>query len=275
MDLPTTQSLHQAVVNNLKFLEETKLNTGAIKTGFKNIDDKYCGLALGEFLILCGNKSIGKTPFLVNLALNVSLTNPVLYLSFDLTNTELTDLFISSASNISLSKITNQSLNFYDEIVLNEARQNIKNYKVFLNGKPNGYLNTFKEYCKQQVKENGIKLIVVDCLQKVNYSYSYEIAELKNIAIENNVCVIGASKFEQNIDKETELLDLQLDSSIIALADKIIVMSRPEYFGIEINEMGESQRNITNLTVLKNKQGALATFKFLHYPNFTRFTEME
>ena len=52
-------------------------------------------------------------------------------------------------------------------------------------------------------------------------------------------------------------------------------MSRPEYFGIEINEMGESQRNITNLTVLKNKQGALATFKFLHYPNFTRFTEME
>ena len=43
-------------------------------------------------------------------------------------------------------------------------------------------------------------------------------------------------------------------------------MSRPEYFGIEINEMGESQRNITNLTVLKNKQGALATFKFFTLP---------
>jgi replicative DNA helicase len=89
------------------------------------------------------------------------------------------------------------------------------------------------------------------------------------------VFTIGASKFEQNIHKETELPDLQLDSSIIALADKIIVMSRPEYFGIKINEMGESQRNITNLTVLKNKQGALATFKFLHYPDFTRFIEVE
>jgi replicative DNA helicase len=275
MVLPTTQSLHQAVVNNLKFLEENQLDTGTIKTLFKNIDDNYGGLALGEFIIFGGNKSIGKTPFLIHLALNVSLLNPVLYLSFDFTNTELTNRFISSASSISLSKITEQSLDFYEKIVLNEVRKNINNHKIFINGNPTFNLNKFKDYCLEQVKANNIKLIIVDCLNKMSIDYNNEIAELKNIAKENNVCIIGASQLEQNFDKETELSYLQLDSSIIALADKIIVMRRPEYFGIETNEIGESVRDITNLMVLKNKQGTLAAFNFRYNMNFTKFTEIQ
>ncbi len=274
MSLPITQSLHQAVIHNLKFLEESKLDTGVIKTLFKNIDDKYGGLALGEFIILGGNKSIGKTPFLINLALNISLLNPVLYISFEESNSALTNRFISSAAEISLTKITEQSLDFYDEIVLNEVRKNIKNHKIYISDKSAFATNKFKEYCIEQIEQNGIKLIVVDYLQKMSIDYYKEITELKAIATENNICIIGASQFSQKLYHQTNLSDLPLDSSIIALADKIIVMSRPEYFGIDANEMGESLRDITKLSVLNNNQGVLLDFKFINNINFTKFTEL-
>lgn len=271
----SSESLSQLAINNLSFVTQSNLYTGAIKSGFNNIDNTLGGLSRGEFIIIGGIKNVGKTTFLIHLALNVSLINPVLFISYSVPNGDLANLFISNLAPISIEHITDKNVSFYDELVLNEVRSTIKNYKVFIGNNCNELSTSFNDYCKQQIEQNGIQLIIVDGLQTMRNYCPTAINELKKIAKENNICVIAASGYEQAFYGKLELSNFQIDDSIIATADKVIVVNRPECFGITHNEKAESWKSITEIVMIKNNQGALATFKFGFVPNYTKFIEIK
>ena len=74
--------------------------SGVIKTGFDDLDALLGGFRLGEFVVIGGRPGMGKSHFLVNLSLNISKTNPVFYVTFDLSEFLLTTRFVSAVSKI-------------------------------------------------------------------------------------------------------------------------------------------------------------------------------
>lgn len=258
---------------------DLSLFSAILKTGYENFDKKFGGFTSGEFVVIGGRPSMGKTQILLALCKNISESIPTLYFTFDHTEIILTTRFISSLSNIPINKILQNDLE-PEEIKRVEYYQKYSSkYNLFISEESNS-IDDFKEQCLRQIKENGIKIIIVDYLQKMTANkgdnkspLAIITSELKEFAKANNVVLIAASQLNRSLeirggDKRPQLNDLKGSDSIEEDADKVIFMYRPEYYCITTDENGNYTKGVVELIMAKNKNGKLGTIKLLRDINF-------
>jgi len=261
-----------------------------LRTGFKNLDELIGGFFPGEFVVIGARPSMGKTQLLINLALNISRINPVLFFSFDLPDFMLVNRCISTLADIPLQHVLQPELATSKEKQhIAEISKLLNTHNIYINGGSVNNLSSFRQQCMNQIKETGIKVIIVDTLQHVSLSRfrgnrEQEISnftrELKAIANETGVVVITSSQLSRSVEirKESKipvLSDLRDSGCIEQDADKVIMMYRPEYYGITLDEMGESTEGETHLLIAKNKYGNLGAAKIQMLSTKTGFIDME
>ena len=110
-----TVSISNLLNENLNQLKSGSPTSKMIKSGFSEFDKEFGGFSHGEFVVIGGRPSMGKTQLLVNLALNISSSIPVLYLTFDLSKNLLTNRFISTITEIPINKILQNIINEDDQ----------------------------------------------------------------------------------------------------------------------------------------------------------------
>lgn len=266
-------SIAQLALDNLSLMAQSPKNINVVKTGFSDFDQQFSGLGLGELVVIGGRPAMGKTQLVINMALNISTTTPLLYFSLDLSSFALSCRFLASLSSINTQKIIQNKLNDKEKDDLNDAVKKLDDYKIFVNDSSNYSILALKEHCKKHIEENGVKVIIIDYLQlisplKFRNNREVEISiitrELKNIAKEFNVCVIVSSQLSRAVesrggDKRPKLSDLRESGSIEQDADMVIFLYRPEYYGIMEDVDGNSTNRIAELIVAKNRNGALGT----------------
>lgn len=283
-----SKNIAELYSNNMQVLQNNQL-TNVIKTGFKNFDDEFGGFLPGEFVVIGGRPSMGKTQLLVNLSLNISQKTSILYFTFDLSEFLLTNRFISSLSGVPVSKILLKTLSNEENRKLTSLEQSIQKQLIFINDSCNNSISAFTAHCKKQVEENDVKIIIVDYLQMMSSSkhrnnremeISYISKELKNIAKENNVCVIATSQLSRAVEtrggyKKPHLSDLRESGAIEQDADKVIFIYRYEYYGITEDEEGNNTAGLMELIMAKNRNGNLGSIKLMRDKNFTTFSVFE
>jgi len=284
-----SKNIADLVSENLTQLKEETHQGNAIKTGFTEFDKLFGGFGLGELIVIGGRPSMGKTQLLVNLSLNISVATPVLYFTFDLSEFLLTCRFISSFTGIAVNKILQQELTDEQKAKLASIGNGFNKHKIFVNDSCNNSFTALKAHCQKQIEEHGVKVIVVDYLQmmssnKYRNSRELEIShisrELKNIAKDFNVCVIAASQLSRAVEtrggsKHPQLSDLRESGAIEQDADKVIFIYRPEYYGIDCDEEGNSTAGLTELILAKNRNGSLGKVKLLRDANFTNYRDFD
>ena len=260
-----------------------------IKTGFTEFDALFGGFALGENVVIGGRPSMGKTQLLVNLAGNMAKKWPVLFLSYDLSLAWLTYRFISLFTGIAMNKIVQQDLTEAERKLIQNSKEQFDALKLFVNDSCSNNLFSFRELCKKQIEENGIKVIVIDYLQLMSLSKHYgnrenEISkiyrELKNIARDFNVCVIASSQLSRALElkdsnKIPKLTDLRDSGAIEQDADKVIWIYRPEYYHFYEFEDGSQTKNYALMIMAKNKNGPLGSVRIRRDDSFTKFSDDE
>jgi len=284
-----SKSIANLVSENLKQLQNETHQGNAIKTGFKEFDRMFGGFGLGELVVIGARPSMGKTQLLVNLSLNISVATPVLYFTFDLSEFLLTSRFISSLSGIAVNKILQHELTDEQKEKIISIGNKFDRHKVFVNDSCNNSFTALKAHCQKQIKENGVKVIIVDYLQmmssnKYRNSRELEISfisrELKNIAKDFNVCVVASSQLSRAVEsrggsKYPQLSDLRESGAIEQDADKVIFIYRPEYYGLECDEEGNSTAGLTEIILAKNRNGSLGIVKLLRDANFTNYRDFD
>lgn len=284
-----TESLSNLINENLNQLKSGSPTSKMIKSGFSEFDKEFGGFAHGEFIVIGGRPSMGKTQLLVNLALNTSSSIPVLYLTFDLSKHLLTNRFISTITGIPINKILQNDINEDDQKKLILAESKLNDYKIFVNDSCNSSLYLLRSICEKQIQENQIKVIFVDYLQMISSNkyrnnreleISYISRELKNIAKDFNVCVIASSQLSRAVeqrggDKKPMLADLRESGAIEQDADKVIFVYRPAYYGFVFDENGNNVEEITELILAKNRTGSLGVVKLLRDSNFTNYRNFD
>jgi len=267
----------------LAILNNRKRDENLVKTGFKEYDNLFGGLLLGELVVVGGRPSMGITQLLINLTLNVSIKTPVLYFTLDLSTPVLTNRFISSITNIDVSKLLHPDLTSREKKIVNRVGVNLRAHQIYISESQNHSLSDLRSFCENQINERGVKIIIVDYLQLMNSkepnirhlkvgSFTHE---LRKIAVDFNVCVIVASQLSRSVeirggDKRPQLSDLKDSSAIEQDADKVIFLYRPEYYRIMINEDGMDTTGILELIMAKNRNGNLGTVKLKRNSNATR-----
>lgn len=274
---------------SLKLLAQENQNSNTIKTGFVDLDKAIGGFSAGELVVIGGRPSMGKTQLLVNLSLNISQVHPVLYFTFDLTESILAHRFLSSLSEIAIDKILQHELADNEKAKLNTLEKDFAKYKIFINDSMNKSVSALKAHCEKQVQHHGIKVIVVDYLQMINSNryrnnreleVSHITRELKNIAKDLNVCVIAASQLSRAVEsrggsKHPQLSDLRESGAIEQDADKVIFIYRAEYYGLTEDENNNNTAGIAELIIAKNRNGKLATVKLKRNRNFTNYENFD
>ena len=275
------------VTENLKQMKSKTPNANSIKSGFAEFDVNFGGFGLGEFVVIGGRPSMGKTQLLVNLALNMSTAHPVLYFTFDLSESILTNRFISSLSGVAVSKILQGDLSDEEHQVLAAIEPVFAQHKILLNDSCSNSMTDLRAHCKQQIEAHGVKVIIIDYLQLMSATkhrnnreleISYISRALKNIARDFNVCVIATSQLSRAVEvrggaKIPQLSDLRESGALEQDADKVIFIYRPEYYGISCDEVGNDTTGVTELILAKNRNGALGSVKLKRNDDFTCFTD--
>jgi len=284
-----SKTISLLVSENFKTIQSDVINTNIIKSGYRDLDSAIGGLLLGEFVVVGGRPSMGKTQFLVSLVLNVSITNPVLYFTFDLSESFLTNRFISALSGVAVSKIIQNNLNPFEKNQISSIEDLLSSRKIFINDSSSNSTSSIKSLCKKHIQEDGVKVIVVDFLQMMSSSryrnnreleIGYISRELKNIAKDNNVCVIATSQLNRSVEtrggnKRPQLSDLRDSGSIEQDADKVIFIHRPEYYGFMEDEDGNDLSGIVELIIAKNRNGKIDYVTVRRDSNFTRFIDID
>lgn len=282
-----SKSLTSLFADHLSGLQNKIDTTHLIKSGFGNLDALIGGFLPGEFVVIGGRPAMGKTQFCVNLCLNISKVHPVLYFTYDLSESLLVSRFISALTDIETKKILQNELTSEEKIQITSQKKKIQDHHININDSCNSSVTAFKAHCLKQIYENGIKVILVDYLQMMSTSryrnsreleISYISRELKSLARDHNVCVIATSQLSRSPEKRSMaakpfLSDLRDSGAIEQDADKVIFLYRPEYYAIDVDESGDSVAGLMELIIAKNRNGGLGTVRLKRNAVFSSFTD--
>jgi replicative DNA helicase len=285
-----SKSINMLYAENLSLAMGPAENNNVIKTDFRDLDEKIGGFSPGELIVIGGRPGMGKTQMLVNLALNISMRVPVQYFTFDLSSTLLANRFMATLSGIPARKLLQLDLMEGEKFKLASLQNDMSSRKLFVNDSCSNSISALKLHCLEQIKEHGIKVIIVDYIQMMSSNryrnnreleVSYISRELKNFAKDNNVCVITTSQLSRGVEtrsmgsKKPHLSDLRESGSIEQDADKVIFIYRPEYYSISEDEDGNSTDLMTILIIAKNRNGAVDEVRIRRNKEFTSFMDFE
>jgi len=253
-----------------------------LETGFYRYDTMTDGLQYCEQTIFGARPSQGKTALAVNITEHICLKNkvPTLFFSLEMSIEALVRRLCSSHIGIPLNELRRGA---YTESVF--ARFNAFNAML---SKSNLYMVDAtsgmdeKMICtliRRAVKKYGIKLVVIDYLQKITASKThekrtYEVARvsgaLKSAAISNKVAMLTLAQLNREPDKDKQprkprLSDLADSSQIERDGDVIALLSR--------HPASEDDRlnRLACLTIAKQRDGETGFVELTFNPEFTRF----
>src|SRR5690606_5134191 len=99
---------------------------------------------------------------------------------------------------------------------------------------------------------------------------------IKEIAKELNVPMIALSQLSRSVeqrggDKRPVLSDLRESGAIEQDADIVSFIYRPEYYGFDTDENGESNKGVGEIIIAKHRNGSLDTVRLRFIGEFARF----
>jgi replicative DNA helicase len=271
-----------------KFLE-SNLNRINLDSGLPSFDKKYGGLNLGELVILGARPGVGKTQFLLNVALLVSINHPVAFFSCDVSLKVLSKRFISAVSGIPIIKIDRNELSDDDKEKLSNCTEEFGKHQLFINEGNELTIQALRLKCEEAVREHGVKLIILDNLHylcKAHNRYSRELEinyvcqELRQIAIDLDVCLFASSQLSRSVEyrggtKVPTLSDLRESGAIEQEADKVLFLYSASYYNINEDEYGHSTENTAELHIAKNSTGKLGMIPLKRDSSFAPYHEFD
>jgi len=285
-----TKIITELIAENIRQYDTETYQNAIIKSGFDDFDEQFGGFFPGEFVVVGGRPAMGKTQFLINLSLNISVSVPVLYVTLDWSELLLTTRFISSVTHIPTTNILLHKLDYQQKRKLYNADKTFKNRKLLLHDCCDNNIESLLTDCQKHIREDGVKMIIIDYLQLLNSQnhrnsnrdreMSHICRELKKMCKENNICVIAASQLNRSLEhrgfhNRPQLHDLRESGGIEQDADKVLFIYRPEYYGIVEDADGNNISLMAEIIVAKNRNGRLGEFQLLRDEDFTNFQNIK
>lgn len=263
-----------------------------IGTGYETLDSFTGGWQKTDLIILAARPAMGKTALAMETAKHAALKHgvPVGIFSLEMSSDQLVDRMISSESGVFQDKIKKRNLYDYDWQQIHNNIHKLIDSEIHIDDTPGLTIQALKSKAIRMKERYNIGLIVVDYLQlmeggkdKSNSNREQEIGKisrgLKMIAKELEVPVIALSQLSRKVEerpgnaKRPMLSDLRESGSIEQDADQVVFLYRPEYYGIEEDEEGNSTAGVTELIFGKNRNGICDTVKLNFNGSLMKFSD--
>lgn len=289
------KSLKEVLVKTVHEIEEAKNKkddmTG-VPSGFTALDKLTSGWQKTDLIILAARPAVGKTAFCLNLAMNASMQPepfPVAFFSLEMGAGQLVKRMLAAVTEVSMDAITKGRMQEHEFIQMTQRMNKLASAPIFLDDQ--AALNIFELRAKARrlKQKHDIQLIIIDYLQLMQASIDkggnreQEISkisrDLKALAKELEVPIIALSQLNRSVEtrkesKVPQLSDLRESGAIEQDADMVMFLYRPEYYGINNDEMGQAIEGETHVHVAKHRNGSTDTVKVRFIKEYQKFVDL-
>ena len=150
-------------------------------TGLSDIDKIIGELKKTELVVIAGRPSMGKTSLLLSIAKNLNLFTRVsiAFISKEMSKEKLIDRIVSNVCQIHVGTLLNGQLTNEKWGKLDDKIKRLMTSQLFIDDSPELSLDELESKIYTFVKEQNIKIVMIDSLQLIN---SNSINQMENLA---------------------------------------------------------------------------------------------
>jgi replicative DNA helicase len=292
-DFLTIRSLTKEFMVDIDNLYESGEPLLGAPSGFVDLDAVTTGMYGGDLTILAARPSMGKTSFVLKIALNVARKQPgnVAVFSLEMSGKQLVRRLVSMQSLLNSNVLKKSELQSSDYRKLSDACEYLYDLPVYIDESSDISGLEMRGKCRRLKREGGLSLVVVDYLQLMRGSKRtenrvQEISEiarsLKALAKELDVPVIALSQLNRSVEnrenKRPQLADIRESGSIEAEADLVMFIYRDNYYKARENpdeaDLDPDRVETAEIIIAKHRNGPIDTVKLAFVPKFALFENL-
>lgn len=221
------------------------------------------------------------------MAWNIIQTAPVVFFSVEMSKERLATRLLALRSGIPLQILYNpKTASNADIQKMRESVASIEPYaeNLVLDDTASVSLSILRAKVKQFKSEMKVKCIILDYLGIMDLGNGKESQEqkvgtlvrgIKLLAKQEGVCFILLAQLNREVearkDKKPILSDLRSSGEIEQTADMVILIHRPELYGMTEGKDGEPGEGEVEIIVAKNRNGAVGSVKMAFIKETTNF----
>lgn len=215
-----------------------------LPTGFEKLNVLTCGWQRGDWVVVAGRPSMGKTAFALCIAVTVARAGyKVAVFSLEQSKTQIIQRILCIDSGLSLVKVRSNNLDVREREALVAAAARTQEYGIWVNDESGLTPNEIIAHCRRLKRTQGLDMVIVDYIQLAKAEGESREQVVSNIsrglkggAKSLDVVMVGVSQLSRQVEKEKnkepQIWHLRDSGGIEQDADVIVMMYRPEYYGI-------------------------------------------
>jgi replicative DNA helicase len=304
------QSLFEIAEGNIK-KETAKINTlikeaihqieeaskredslSGVPSGYTKLDRMTSGWQNSDLVIIAARPSMGKTAFVLSMTRNMAVEHhrPIAFFSLEMSSIQLVNRLIVAETELPSDRIRNGRLERWEWEQLDYKIKSLVEAPIFIDDTPAISVFELRAKCRRLKNLYNVELIIIDYLQlmtgppETRGNREQEVSSisrtLKGIAKELNVPIIALSQLNRSVElragnKRPQLSDLRESGAIEQDADLVLFIHRPEKYGIDQDEDGNSWKGLAEILVAKHRNGAIGDVVLKFQDEFAKFSDLE
>ncbi|MFQ3648439.1 MAG: replicative DNA helicase [Anaerolineae bacterium] len=280
-------SMSEGLRDYYEHISEIVARSGVVgvPSGFRDLDALLGGFQRSDLLVFAGRPGMGKTSFLLTVALNAARRGArVAIFTMEMGVDQILQRLVAMESrinvqNLRLGRLSPQEMSRFTEVI-----GRLSPLPIFIDDTPALTPQDIRTKARRLAHEYGLDLIIVDYMQLMHsgsgtrennrvQEISYISRHLKELARELNVPLISAAQLsravEQRNDKRPVLSDLRESGSIEQDADIVMFLYRDEVY----NEATDYP-NQAEIIVAKHRNGPTDTITLFFEKSLTKFMDI-
>lgn len=280
---------------HIESVNSSTQNVSGLPSFIPSVDKLLFGLLGGDLMYIGARPSMGKTAFILTMALlQASNGIPVAIFSMEMKSELLVFRLISMLTGIDVTRIMKQKMSSEEFEAFHRASGYIESLPIWIDDTPALSAYEFHVKAKRMVETNGIKIFYLDYVQLMTLgtkksremvdSKANELTEvsrtLKKTAMECDVPVVGLAQLSREVEKRSGwskrpiMSDLKDSGSLEQDGDVVGFLFRPEYYDLK-GDNGYDFKGYAELIIGKNRNGAIGIAKTKFHAEQAYFSDEE
>jgi len=281
------QPIQSVLLDTYDRIEELARNKGKIEgvpTGYPDLDRMLTGMHPGEFILIAGRPSMGKTSIGMNIVENAAIRHgaKVAVFSLEMPAEQLVMRMLCSEAKVDMQSVRRGTLTMEDWERLTDAMVPIARSQIYIDATSGLSVPEMRSKARRLQMEHGLDLIMIDYLGLMSGSGKFNSRQeevsgisraLKSLAQELRVPVIVLSQLSRanagRSDHRPILSDIRDSGAIEQDADVVMFIHRESYYDPETEK-----KNIAEVIIAKQRNGPLGTVELGWAPEYTQFVNL-
>jgi replicative DNA helicase len=283
--------LSSLVDSGYQLIEQLQAHKGlvtGVPSGFEKLDEMTSGFQKADLVIVAARPSMGKTSFVLNIALHcgVEAAKTVGIFSLEMSKEQLFLRMLTSEARVDAHRFRGGFLGEQDYARLVDAFAKLHEAKVYIDDSPSLGILEMRAKARRLKAEKGLDLLVVDYLQLMQGRGRFENRQqelasisraMKMLAKELNVPILALSQLsrapEARGDHRPQLSDLRESGALEQDADVVLFIFREDMYSQDGEHKPEND-GTAEIIVGKQRNGPTGVARLAFIKQYTRFENL-